>query len=413
MGLPIATIKDPSNSFPIRPLSIYVISNEENNREKYLFNNYVNRPPYSLLPIEYHFISLRSISSVNQNQIIDDLVKYSIITRDIEYEECLESNSLCLPDNYCIVYMCGQIDWKLSFGLKIALNIFTYNLLDNIKSFTTKALFFPGNNQENDEVSKIANSFRKIIKICDDSLEILAGRSKINLKPRIDDFRTWLNETTIMRASPNDFTDSVIMSSFKKRRILHSDYSIVIKKKSRVVGKEEKHTNIYQIHLKIGDKTYQIKSKEQSVVIYLFAIAFAYRGETLSRDQLTYGGDIEDEKVTLFPDQLRILTIMNYCYGALNGLNTVPLGELLDMKKIHYSRLFPEFIIFYNKLSLDSYGKLDVQKLTNLLSRINNLIIAETLKDYPEEVKRIFHLNYDPNSRYYSLNIAKENIFIE
>lgn len=404
MGLPIAKIKDPSKSFPIKPLSIYVLANKKQQTQEMIFYSLVNCPPYSLLPIDYYFISTNS-RILKQKNIMDDLSKYSIITRDVEIEECFESNSSCFPDDYCIEYMCGKVDWKLSFGFEMAVSILTHNLLENIRSFANKVLLFHRRIQENDEFRKKEDPFLKITSICDDSLKILAGKSKKNLKPFIEDFRMWLNETTIMRSSPKVFTNSMIRSSFEKGRILHSDYSIKVKRKDR-------NNNLYLIYLQIGDKEpLSIETREQCVFIYLFAIAFAYRGDNLSRDQLIYGTNRDNEAGPVLPAQRRTLTLLNYCYGALKGLNSESLKDLLE--RIPDTRFSPEFVEFYNKLSHDTHGNFDNQKLTNLLSRLNNRIIAERLKDYPDEVKRIFYLNYDSQNQLYSLNIAKENIIIE
>lgn len=407
MGLPIAKIKDPSKSFPIKPLSIYVLANKNQQKQELIFNRMVNCPPYSLLPIDYCFISTNSRIYLKQNNIMDDLSTYSIVTRDVEIEECFESNSICYADDYCIEYMCGKINWGSSFGLEMAVNILTHNILENIRSFASKILLFNRSIQENDEFRKIEDSFLKIKRVCDDSLKILSGESAKNLKPIIEDFREWLNKTTIMRSSPEVFTNRVIRSSFEKGRILHSDYSIKVKRK-------DKDNNIYLIDLQIGNKEpLSIETQEQSVFIYLFAIAFAYRGYNLSRNQLIYGTDRDNEAGPVLPAQRRTLILMNYCYGALKGLNSESLKDLLDKERIPDTRLYPEFVEFYNKLSHDSHGIFDNQKLTNLLSRLNNRIIAERLKDYPDEVKRIFYLNYDPKNQLYSLNIAKENIIIE
>ena len=403
MGLPLKTIKDNTRQFPIQPLTVYVMSDYLHPEHKRIFDLCLKNPPFSLIPVDYTFISRKhevkyEKKDASKQSKLDELSQYNIVAREAEKEECFDPEQTFSDSSYPICYMCGKTSWGRRFDMDIL--FFTHILLDRIKNHA-KELIALAQYEESIDESRI-NAARMIIKICDQSMEVLFKKSNENLRPKIEEMRHWLDLTAIMRKIPEDISEESVKETFKSGDYRKDYYGIVIKKKNE--------SNVYQINLKVGPRLYPIESKEQCINLYLFAIAFATKGEPLKKEMLLRG------MFTGSAVRKGIATMYN-CYCAMNGIDIGGLKEALN-KPFGFkgSCLSPGFEKYYHQLCLNARGEYDSHKLTRLVSRLNNIGIKAALNMHPEEVQELFKLKFKKPARgygYYYLDIPPENIVIE
>lgn len=407
MNLPLKTIKDSTRRFPIPPLTIYVMSDKSDyyhNAHKEIFDSCVNNPPFSLLPVEYIFIPRRQKPANREEgatkiDIFDEFADYNVITRDADEVVCDDFESIFSEPNYAAGYLCGKLrdGWKL--WLNSSLSSFIGISLLKIKENALKLIFMAHSLEVKDDPR--IDAAKKIAEICDKSMDILAGKSDENIRPRIEEMRQWLHTTAIMRKIPDNVSEDSITESFKSGEFRKDYYGIVIKK----IGA----SNVYRVHLRVGDRLYLINSKEQAIHLYLFAIAFASKGQKFNKAILL--------RDTFTGSAIRkgIATIYN-CYCALEGIDIGSLKEAL-VRPFGFkgARLSSGFERFYHQLCITE-GEYNNDKLIKIISRLNNTYIKKTLGDQPKEIQELFKLKFNKPPRgfgYYYIDIPPENIVIE
>lgn len=407
MGLPTKRVKDKTNSFPIRPLTVYVLADSGRETDFYRFKLEINTPPLSLLPIDYIYVNRdRNKWNLHKrvNSIFKELGNCNVITRDIEIEEGADIADQDVSKDYCVGYICGNLTWSI---FSVGLHMITLELLSDIKNLAEKGLVVPFFISDRLSKDELISCLKRVIDLCDESKAVLFGKSMANLRPKIDEFRHLLDLTTIIRKSPDDFTDEILKTSFEEGRIASNKYGIQVKK---LDGK-----NKYRIALSIDDKLYYIKSTEQSVILFLCAIAFTYRDMALTK-KLLVSGNVEDpDKIKFRGIRREQLEIMDICYCALKGIPIGDLKSILDQPNIGRIQLSREFMDFYKKIGSNSHGEPDEHSITTIISRYNKRIIPQTLGEMPSEVYDMFSIRYiqdEKNSRY-ELSIPKDNIVIE
>lgn len=423
MGFPLSRLQDKTKSFPIRPLSVYILCGHISEKQLGKCRNFISRAPYTLLPLEYIFIRNKDsidINSVAPNDILKELAFFNIVTRNVDIEECVyvsDPNSILggtFEYEHSIGYIGGTIDWNFFPSFEMAILNISNEVILAIKSQAERALNMTSSISPNEICSEgcFFNSFKKIIELCERSIAVLSRQSRSTLKNHISEFRDLLDMTSIMRRSPDSVDEDLIRTSFEQGQALSNQYEIVVKRterKTRTRGSRKiEKTNKYQINLTIGGEEFPIKSTEQSVILYMAAIAFSYRGECLARDIL-----IRTDFVT--PSQRNTLEVMNCCYLALKGIDVGNLKDVLEKKQLDHTQMSGEFRKWYENLCVDSNGEFDKQKLVKILSRLNNEKIPNALKGMPKEIWDMFSLRYvdKGENSYYELNIPSKNIKIE